>query len=473
MIEKKYIPINKVKSRMENLNLFLMKKDPSLQFYPLNEDYKTTYDFQNIKSSIKNWNYFSESVVTNINKVCELLKIINLHGDNNQLQEVTDLINTNIIPYLKNPTEFKYNFSKLNESIPDYVKQIIDKICEQAECDRVIYNKDLISKRFNIDKMFSYILGENSRSEIIYNFCNLIDTYNMPLKSKYCIANELALLYSSKYFENLPIQLIEEDIIDYFIMQHGTNDLTVFIDTLQEAINKDRFISEYATDYLKYIEGIYHSLDETDYEQEILDHFNENVGISFVLGYSTNSNNLKKSYKNVLTEMKLFNKTQNLTRDLFTKIKIAPVKTVTMTKNLLASVFDNISEDDVINAVKTIWEYTFKILVTFKTFTLGLITVVTAYVGNLIYEKYFSDEARLRRAIEVTKEHKEEVDRKISIEIYLTKKERLQEYSRSLQEEIEKLELEYEQLIAHKKEVEEAEKLKRTTVGYDVERNVP
>lgn len=453
-LNNKYIPINKVKTRMENLDIFLMKKDFSLEMYPLDETYNNIYDFSNIKSAIKNWNYFSESVVTNINKVCELLKVINKNGTEQDLQEAVDLINTNIIPYLKNPTEFKYNFNKLDKIIPEAVEQINNKIIEQAECDRVIYNNNLISKRFNLNKIFSHILEKNNFYETIYNFCDLIDTYDMPLKSKYCVVNELSLLYAKDYFDSLPVQLIEEAIIDYFLMYYGINDIPKCIEKLQDAVDKDIFISENAKEYLKYINKVYDNIDGTDYEKEVLNHFKENVGIAFVLNYTDYKDNLKKSYNNVLTEMKVFNRSKEYAKNLLTKLKISPVKTVGMVKDYLKSIFLNVSEQDVQHAINTLLEGTFFVLITLQTVTIGLIALIIGFVGDKIYEKYFSEKGKLRKAIETMKDHRDDIERQARVEVVFSKKERLNVYAESLDKEIEKLEEQYEDLIRQEKEEE-------------------
>lgn len=448
MNKKKYIPMKKVKDRILNLEVFLMKKNINLDIYPLNENYTKIYDFLNLKSSIMNWNYFSESITTNINKVCNLLKVIKNNGTNQELQESVDLINTNIIPYLKNPTEFKYNFNKLHESMPDMIDQILDKIYEQAECDRVIYNKDLVTKRFNIKKTFSHILDENNIEYTIYNFCDLIDTYDMPLKSKYCIANEIALLFVDDYFENAPIKLIEENIIDYFMIHYGTNDIPKFLNTIEDAINKDSFISEHATEYLKYLEKVYNNIDGTDYEKEVLKNLKENIGISFILNYPDADKYVKSAlpYKNILTEMKLFDKTQDKVKELLTKIKISPVKTIDMAKETLQSSFESVPAEYVGKAVKTVLKVAFFLLITLSAFTLGLIAVILAFISKIIYDRYFSQESQILKAIEAMKEHQEEIDRKIHSEVVLSKKERMEEYSQSLEHEINKLQAEYEEL---------------------------
>lgn len=442
---KNYIPINKVKNRIENLDLFLMKKNKNLSMYPLDETYNEIYDFANLKSSILNWNYFSESVYNNINQICFLLKIIKENGTKQELQEASNIINTEIIPYLKNPTEFKYIFNKL-DNMPDIVNEINSCICEQAECDRVIYNKDLISKRFNINKIFSHILEEDNFIDTIYNFCDLIDTYDMPLKSKYCISNELALLSIKDYYEKLPVKLIEENIIDYYVINHGTNDIPKFIDTIQDAINKDKFISEHATEYLKYIEKIYNNMDGRDYEKEVLEHFNENIGIKFVINYSDNNDNLKNAYTNILKEMTLFDKSKNYVKDLLTKIKIAPVRTIGMLKNLLQSAFNKIGKDNIDKAITIVLKLSSLTLITMSFFTPTFISIALNHISDMILKKCGEDPFYIRKSIQTMTKYKNKIYKKLQSETSVSKKERLQKYKDSLENEIKKLENKYSEL---------------------------
>lgn len=428
---KNYIPINKVKNRIDNLELFLMKKNPNLNMYPLDETCDEIYNFPNLKSSILNWNYFSESVNANINQICYLLKIIKENGNQQELQDAVNIVTTEIIPYLKNPSEFKYNFNKLN--IPEVVNEINNCICEQAECDRIIYNRDLILKRFNINKTFSNILEEDNFVDTIYNFCDLIDTYDMPLKSKYCISNELALLYIKDYYEKLPVKLIEENIIDYYAIHYGTNDTLKFIDTIQDAINKDKFISEHATEYLKYIEKIYNNMDGTDYEKEVLEHFNENIGIKFVLNYSDNGN-LKESYTNILKEMSLFDRSKNYLKDMLTKIKIAPVKTISMVKDTLRSAFN--SSNIVDKAVEIVLRTSAFLLVTMSFFTPVFISLGLRGIGEMMCKKYGGDPLLIGKCLKTMNRFKDKIKRKLQSETNTNKKERLQKYKDALDNEI-------------------------------------
>ena len=99
---------------------------------------------------------------------------------------------------------------RINECTNDDMKcclySIVESINEAVECDRMLKNIDLISRRFDINKLVeNSILYEDAVTETIYSLCSLIDTYEMDLKAKFCVACEAALYTVNSVIGGEPI----------------------------------------------------------------------------------------------------------------------------------------------------------------------------------------------------------------------------------------------------------------------------
>lgn len=456
MDSKKVIPIRSVSTRANNLELFSSEYMNKMGSYPILNENAHLYDINDWLCAIRYWKSFSESVTNNIDQVCNVLHIISESGTEQDLREATRFICNNIIPSLKNPNEFKYNFNKLREdtNLTKYIDIIIDKLQEQVECDRVINNYNIVMKRFNIDKMFCNILTESTREDIIIDLCNLIDTYQLNFKSKYCIANEVALYTSSKYLDNIPRRIIEDTIIDYFIMYHNQNDIPKTLDTIRDSINKDLFISNEALDYVDYINKVYYTINGRDYyEKDIIEeesvlnerYNNQPAVLQFIFHYDE-YDAMNESRKIVLTEMDLLDQAREKAKELITQIKISNVKTRSAAENAVQHTITSFPYDKAGEAVKTVLKVTFLILVTLGAFALGAFAVILGFTANFIYNRWFSDKALLREALEEMREHQKEVYYKYKTEPVIERKQRLLEYSTQLDKQVKSMESKYDKL---------------------------
>ena len=113
----KFIPIIEVYNRKTNLEFQPMRN----RSYPLYETYKTNYNFENIKESVYAWQSFSDNTSNNFNKVLELFEYVSKEGTQSQLEEMTSIINRDIIPYVKSPAIFKNSILKTKRGLDEAV----------------------------------------------------------------------------------------------------------------------------------------------------------------------------------------------------------------------------------------------------------------------------------------------------------------------------------------------------------------
>ena len=431
---KLFIPIDKVKKRslQESNNIDMRKKSD----YPLYLTYKDIYNYENLRESIIYWNTYSESIDDNINKVCELMNLINEKGNEFQIKESSKIVQENIIPTLSNPSSYKTNFNSLLKN--DIVKQDINNIIyEQCECDRLLSNSNQINKRFNLTRYFTEQQQYNNLEETIHNYCNLIETYELDLKSKFCIAVENAL-YSLSKVQDYDPKIVLESCIDFYLLNYGQKDIPEFINNIKDAINKDAFISEEANQYLDYLQSVYDNLDGCEYEKEVLKYIQEDSDLAFLHEldeYKYISNSMI-----ALKEDSFFQKA----RDYITKIKIAPTKTITMVKEAINKIMVTRRLQDIATNTRNALSVAFYCMITLGFFSMGLIPGVLGLISSLIMRK-ISDKSYLVRAIPEWNKHKLMVERKIK---FAKGEERvkLEKYLESVNNNIKLLEQEWERI---------------------------
>ena len=192
-----------------------------------------------------------------------------------------------------------------SDDMKSCIGSMIETITESIECDRVLKNIDTISKRFNIVKVAQpSIFYEDAITESIYNICELIDTYNMDLKNKFCVACECAL-YSA--YSNLdPISedinrvsdvTVLENVTDYFMINYGRNQIENFIDLIESAAKSDIFIGEQLTPYISHLrkvngnqyteEMVYESVNK-GYQERLNEEANRKYRDETILGLAEN-----------------------------------------------------------------------------------------------------------------------------------------------------------------------------------------
>ena len=277
---KQNISIFKVKERESKLKEHKYY-DPAM--YPLFESYNIDedYNFTNIRESVESWNNYSNNTTSNMDKVLELFDLVAEKGNKEQLAEITDIINEDIIPYIPSPVAFRSSIINkkkyMHESYKqDCINSINDKILETVECDRVLKNYNIVSKRFNLDKI---IANANNGYDInlmenVYNLCSLFDTYDMEFKPKFCVTLESILYGFSKYSKNLNESNLIESAVDYFLITKGIP-LENLVEEIESYIDKDKFLNEECKSYIRYLQDV--NREENGKEDNVIESYQNHM----------------------------------------------------------------------------------------------------------------------------------------------------------------------------------------------------
>lgn len=436
----KFIPISKIEERKTKLS----ENHFNSGYYPLFESYnrKENYNYENLRESAYRWNNYSANVADNFSRILELFDIVKENNNGTQLQEFTNIINNHIIPYIKSPSVFKNNILKrLDEDSNNvYLTSILDKINEQEECDRVIRNHNMISKRFNIDKLVSQnILFEDAVTDTIYKLCELVDTYNLDFKSKFCIANEMALYTINKYAgDTISSQTIFENVTDYYLINGGTNNIPKFLNKIREATKADDFINKSNTSYIDKLEIIYNKYYGDFNPNSIYEDFNNINNNAFNFNGEAAGLFIESAIESLYEEA-ISDKINNM----ITAFKMAPIKTIGLVKRIINAIFSNIKEKDLPEKTKkalSLASFSFKITMNSAKPLIALQLIIVNSLGKFVSKKYLKD------CILQWKAHKSNIQRKMDSEKDIDKKRKLEKYLNELNFSINKLENKYKDL---------------------------
>lgn len=119
----------------------------------------------------------------------------------------------------KKTTGKKKEKDKKDEVIESALETMFEKATETRLCDRVLTNHDKLSKRFNIDKIIRESLPISDQYDFIIELCRLIDTYTIPVQSKYNIALENTLYLFNKNNVEYNVNTMVEAVTDYFLIR--------------------------------------------------------------------------------------------------------------------------------------------------------------------------------------------------------------------------------------------------------------
>lgn len=438
----RYIPIGAIERRKDSLKYGISK---SHNYYPLYNNYRKDYNYYNLRESLYNWYNYSQSVGNNLDKVLEIFDIVALNGTEKELKETSNIINSYVVPFLESPIIFKKDITKKlskspNQPIKECLESINEKINDEIECDRLIQNHNTILKRFNIDKVINNsIVFEDAVTETIYTLCSLIDTYDMDMKSKFCIATEMALYtIDNAVGSSISQKTIVENVIDYYLINYGTNDVDKFIYDIKKSAMKDRFIHETSYEYLDYLSDIHKRLTESrqDPDELIKQLRDESV---YGLNEDMNQYDILNNSLQCIYEIALLDKA----KAFITKLKMMPVKTIDTLKNAIKSLFVTNRAEDIRKGTHNALSLAFYGFITISAFSLGVLPgvlgLITSFAlshkSNKLYLKYAMDEYR---------DHKYSLQRKIKTCEDPEKRRRMEAYLDDVEKNIETLEKEYE-----------------------------
>lgn len=257
-----YIPMRVIRYRKDSLSgvnsIFKLNESNNYKCIPphKNSPYSRKKEFL---ESCNSSDYLNKR--ENIPTVTNVINSILETGTPNQVKQTVSFLTNDIIPKLEsfNPFMNGLNRTLLTE---DYNADIDNTIKIYNQCDRVLSNDRKLSKRFDFNKYISEQCTKKSPRDLVFSLCEMIDTYNIPLKAKYNIA--LENVQYSLYNSPVSNENVIQDVTDYFLLRESIipdNIANGYMDILQnnqfldpEELSKLRFTK--INSRIKYIDKI-------------------------------------------------------------------------------------------------------------------------------------------------------------------------------------------------------------------------
>lgn len=454
-----FIPIEEINLRKMNLQHPLSS---NYNHYPLYLSYKERYNFQNIKEAIYAWDKFSNSVGSNLKQVLYLLKHVSENDSNqNHINELTCIVGKDIIPYLKSSLFFREliikikNEYELNNISLSILEKLEDALFRINNCDRILNNFEIISKRFNLNKIIEKNLFYEDKIEnispTIHILCELLDTFNRPMKEGFCINTELILYAIQNYINDKNEQrYIIENIIDYYLTTfRNIKTLEEFISDIKKAADASPFIdSEIVERHLNYIKNVQNKMSLAGFDSTRELGNNDIIGYNLLSLYNKETS-LEESSKYLnegLESLNEFGDFIEKAKEIITQVKLAPVKTVNTVKEAIRALIVPTRLQDLKKGTHNALSLIFYSAIVVPFIPLG--GVLGGILGSLVsftISKHITKEY-LKDAIQEWQTHKNSVEKKIKEADSNEKKQELTKYLSEVNKNLETLENKYESL---------------------------
>lgn len=384
------------------------KVKPALSLYPLYLNYREHYDFQNILECANTWLSYTGDEYKAFKKMLELFDITCKNGSENNVNIIAGRMDT-ICESVDQPALIRQlvtNEIKQSTGIKhDKLLEMYGTLSNAIQCDRVLKNHDMISKRFNIDSFIrEHTYYKEDIDDVIYELCSFIDTYKLGLDSKYSIALEEAKFIFSKHHIDIPERQIFEDVTDYFLVNHLNKDDSkrAILHIMETVTEKNRFIGE-----------------ESSYLTELADSMNDVVEES--------------------VESLLENSMKDKCKLLVDKFKLLPDKSEAALRNLITNLLVVNKENNTIDGTKNALSIVFYFTVVVGSFSVGVIPGLFAIMAtktiNMVAERSY-----YTKTLQVWYKHRDSVARKMSNCKDQEKKKKMEEYLKDIDKTISKLE---------------------------------
>lgn len=449
-------------SAVKKRELNLLRKNYSPAPYGLNKMYEsvlTKYNPKTAKTVLENWDHLAKDQNIAFTKAFLVMEAAYINDDSeSNINTFTNIFTENIIPKVRNALQMQKLIShrlgnlksKLSTKIHTKIKKIsgtyvqpkkkqskqeqpkqenyiyksLDSITEAVNntiaYDRIINNHNKLNRRYNLDRFVKEsVFTADQATDTIYEFCKLIDTYDIPLKAKYSIAIENSLYAYEKNYVPYDKQSILEAVTDYFLMTHNENGDMLGI------------IANTAKKTLMYEQADFDKLDLIPANSpEYMNIFTEETidGLAFYENHNVNSN-----MRTLITESK-----DSKIKDKIKKFKLKPKKDINDLKDLIRGVLMNHSQE-AIDETPNILGMIFVFFVLAGTFAISVVAgAITLMTMIFIGIKWSEDECD--KQIKHYKDHIKKVKNRIAKAKSEKEKERLNEYLSSLEKNLEKLE---------------------------------
>lgn len=401
-----------------------LAKDPNIAFTKAFLVMEAAYINDESESNINTFtNIFTENIIPKVRNAMQMQKLIS-HRLGNLKSKLSTKIHTKIKKISGTYTPPKKGQSKQEQPKQEnYIYKSLDSITEAVNntiaYDRIINNHNKLNRRYNLDRFVKEsVFTTDQATDTIYEFCKLIDTYDIPLKAKYSIAIENSLYAYEKNYVPYDKQSILEAVTDYFLMTHNENGDMLGI------------IANTARKTLMYEQADFDKLDLIPSSPEYMNIFTEETidGLAFYENHNANSN-----MRTLITESK-----DSKIKDKIKKFKLKPKKDISDLKDLIRGVLMNHSQE-AIDETPNILGMIFVFFVLAGTLAISVVAGAIALM-TMIFVGIKWSEDECDKQIKHYKDHIKKVKNRIAKAKSEKEKERLNEYLNSLEKNLEKLE---------------------------------
>lgn len=410
-IRKRYrrvVPIGRARLRESHL-LHGPHRHHRLRNYPLFETANTIYNFQNIKESMICWNEYSENLDSNLKNTVELLKLIGSHSDSTkqEINEVTRIICENVLPYIKNIEKYKKYLNSINESKLEEAKnKISDELYILSECDRINNNFNLLKEDFDVIDFFIQDLKIRPLSETLYRFCDIVSDQIPQYPDNFIITTEMSLYVLDKIMDNVPVREVSEGIIDYYL-EHGLNeDMNAFAESLDICLQNDEFLPNEINDYMLYIQNVVNK--EQIYQEAVDEYFDNNIDMQLIEEIGDPKQIARQRAYESLQEFQVFDRI----KEIVTKFKTTPQKTVTTLKNTMNALFVTHRLEDIKKGTFNALSLIFYSVCVIACIPFGLLPTLLGFLISLNLQFGLNKEY-YQEAIKAWTQHKYDVEKRL------------------------------------------------------------
>ena len=414
---KRNIPISKAIARMT----IKPESTQRRMYYPLYTSYQERYDIQNIKESLDKWNSFSPVLEDNVDKMLELMSIVNEKGTLNEIEDVSKIITRNILS-VSEYANFVYQLKQIKNTEP-----ILNAIEEAVICDKVVQNYHNLSNRFNIDEYIQeHAYGDNF-AECIYELCSFIDTYNAGINTKYCMALDEIQFGFVRNGIKYPNSKIVEQVSTYFLtnIMDPKDRNRELLDVMESTIDSDPFFLEDDKAFITYCKSLRAVKEKEEFEPNPFDIENE----------------IKKIDETSVIE----ESASDVTKAAIAKFKMLPKKTGGAFKILLKNLLVVKREEDIIDDSYNILSVSFYFVIVAGTIAISVWVGAIAMVVAFITSQHFNWET-IKKVLSVWYKHRSKIANKLDKEKNPAKKKKLEEYLKEIDKYIERIETQYDKL---------------------------
>ena len=329
---RRVIPIKRVRLRESHL----MRGEPIKyrRHYPLYESADKIYNYNNLIDCLNHWDDYSGDTTDNMKVVSNVLGWMAAYDESTsqELNNATRIICDNILSYVEKPYKYTEFFAKLTEEkAQEYKKRILDEIYILTECDRILENYKVINEKFDVLEFFRTNLKVMPLSEAIYKFCDRVEDFNLKYPASFCVAME-SVLYALDHLvvDEVDKRQVSEGVIDYYLVNGGNEDLNAFAESLDKTMQEDEFLPNEINDYMLYIQNVMNK--ETIMREAVDEYFDNHFDMQMI---DDHNGFIKNNAYEVVQEFQLFDKA----KEIFTKFKALPNKTVANVKEAINALF--------------------------------------------------------------------------------------------------------------------------------------